>query len=302
MKKIYTYIITLTIIIFISCEKDIILKIDNVEIKQVINCYINENTRIQIYISKSKAIDDNSSIEFISNATVQLYEDGVFIENMQYILENPSNNLGFYLSNYEAKANHTYKIISTVENMKTIEATEFLPPKVTISNYRLIQYPDTIDRNRKGILKFNIEDDGNIDNFYVIDLYESIKTSSIDSLGDSISQINNSGSYFKIIDFSENESYDRRFIDDKKFNGTSKEFTIEFNGNVFNGSNILEQKIVLRISNVGKGYFDYFYSLQKNRGGVSNNNKEPISAISNINGGYGHFSSDNFKTYSIKIQ
>lgn len=300
MRKIIN--ILLVYIFFKSCEKDLVINFKDAEIKQVINGTIRENSKVKVYISKSKLANDNSSVEFISNATVQLFEDGIFIENLNYEVENGTNKLGYYISNYRAQANHTYKITSKVENLKDVEASEFLHAKADITQQSILKFPTLQESATRCVINFTIKDNGNEQNCYMINVYEKIKTYTIDSLLDTIFYEGYYDPNIKIPQYSNEETTDQIFIKDTKFNGTEMTFTIEFDGTYYYATNVAEQLYIFDVSNIGEAYYNYFYYQQLYKGGISNSNKEPISLISNIKNGYGQFSSINTKTFIYKIQ
>lgn len=286
----------------LACEKPLILNYKDVEIKQSIIGTFQQNKEIKIYISKSKRIDDNTPVEFISNAKVQLFEDDVFVENLSFVLENANTNLGYYISTLKTKVNKKYKIISSVEGLPTAEAEEILMTKPNILSNQLLQYPDSLDIYKKGMIDFTIQDSASTKDYYVINVYEFVKSFKIDSLGDSIFSSNNYQSSFTINEFPRRSTQSKLYIKDDIFNGIQKNFRIEFQGFVLNNPYIIEQKVYFEIAKIGVGYYNYFLSDQENKSGVSNNNKEPKSLISNIKNGYGHFSSYNLKTFVYTIQ
>lgn len=303
MKHKAKHIIILFTIIVLSCEKDLEIKINSNEIKQVVNGKIRENENIIIYLSKSKMFNDNSSVEFISNAVVQLYEDDIFVENMPFVIENSLNGLGYYTSTITAQENKKYKIVSTTPNLKTIEATELLLPKPVITNQILLQYPDSNDIYVKAKLQLTLKDSLGIKNYYFLNLYERIKYFTAINGNDTTFDYHFYGSEYSVAELSKkNTNFNRIYFDDSKFNGTIKTLNISFNGIVFTQSNIVEHLVFVEISSIGEGFYNYFLSEQENRSGVGNINKEPISLLSNIKNGYGHFSSANtlFLSYKIK--
>jgi hypothetical protein len=285
-----------------ACEKPLILNYKNIEIKQSIIGTFQQNKEIKIYISKSKRIDDNTPVEFISNAKVQLFEDDVFVENLSFVLENANTNLGYYISTIKTKVNKKYKIISSVEGLPTAEAEEILMTKPNIISNQLLQYPDSLNIYKKGVIDFTIEDSASTKDYYVINVFEFVKSFYIDTLGDTIFSNNYYQSSFTINEYPRRSTQSKLYIKDDIFNGIQKDFRIEFQGFVLSNPYIIEQKVYFEIAKIGVGYYNYFLSDQENKSGVSNNNKEPNSLISNIKNGYGHFSSYNLRTFVYSIQ
>jgi hypothetical protein len=285
-----------------ACEKPLILNYKNIEIKQSIIGTFQQNKEIKIYISKSKRIDDNTPVEFISNAKVQLFEDDVFVENLSFVLENANTNLGYYISTLKTKVNKKYKIISSVEGLPTAEAEEILMTKPNILSNQLLQYPDSLDIYKKGMIDFTIQDSASTKDYYVINVYEFVKSFYIDTLGDTIFSNNYYQSSFTINEYPRRSTQSKLYFKDDMFNGIQKNFKIEFDGIVLNNPNILEQKVYFEIAKIGVGYYNYFLSDQENKGAIGSNNKEPKSLVSNIKNGYGHFSSYNLRTFVYTIQ
>lgn len=100
LKYIYTIkIIAIFIIglITFSCQKEIKFTSAYAPIKQVINSNFVPDRKLSVNISKSKFPSDISSVDFLNDCKVDLYEDGVFKETMQFVLKDTLSGFGSYV-------------------------------------------------------------------------------------------------------------------------------------------------------------------------------------------------------------
>ena len=146
--------------LLISCEKYIDMEIPDNGRKIVINSIYNDNTDIVINLTMSRFILDNSDYKPLSGATVELYENDVFIGNLN------ESEAGMYISSgFRATTGSKQKIIIS-KGDQTITAISYLPNKVPIT------FIDTT-RVQKDYMKllrfrFSVSDPSTTDNFYMI--------------------------------------------------------------------------------------------------------------------------------------
>ncbi len=112
--------------IFTSCEKTIEFNLNDIKSLIVVNGTLNPENQIRIEVKKSLSVlEERNFYETIPNATVKIYEDGVFLEELAYAgkidtfieyqdygieVKHPYP-VGFYYSeNIVPKSGSTYKI------------------------------------------------------------------------------------------------------------------------------------------------------------------------------------------------
>ncbi len=307
-KKIIAFYLLL-FFLFISCQKELKLKYDPSAIKQVIVSNFVANSFLKVNISKSKQPDDFSSVEFLNNCSVELFENGIFRETMQYVLRDTLSGLGFYTSSFKLSQNRLYKIISTHPSLGIASTEEYLPPYPNNLLVTLLQHADTLNPTTKGKYKLSFQDSLGTKNYYTITaFYKAIKLS-IDSLGDSTYKTDflfNVPSHSAEIPNSNNDS--RSFTTDDNFDGQFKTFIFDFTSEYDNYFLELynfytEIYFIVEFSSVGPNYYNwYLQQLPKGETVFNNGQNERINISSNIINGYGHFSafSSSYQTIQLK--
>lgn len=122
-KKIIYFII---IVLSISCSKEIKLKQISVESRLVLNGFICPDSLVSVNVRKTTGIlsDENPIIE---NATVSLYKNNRFIENLPHIGN------GNYKSNkIYPQVDSIYTVEVKAEGLPTVKATDTIPQKTPI--------------------------------------------------------------------------------------------------------------------------------------------------------------------------
>ncbi len=286
----------------VSCQKELKLKYDTDAIKQVIISNFTPNNYLSVNISKSKTPDDFSSVEFLNNCTVQLYEDGIFKENMLFVLKDTLSGLGSYKSSFKLKENKTYKIISTHPTLGITSAEEYLP---TLSNslvVTLLDHADTSQPSKTGKYNITFQDEPSIQNYYTTAAYYKVLTPVIDSFGDTSYKTNfiyNIPSYTPEIPNTIN--YGRSYFPDITFNGQLKSYLFSFQSTY---NNIYKEiYLVVEFANVGPSYFEWYYQqLPKSDQTFNDGQNERINFSTNVVNGYGHFSGFSAISRTIRIK
>lgn len=308
-QQLFIFIFISTVLSTISCQKDLKLKYDNIGIKQVILANFVPNSVTRINVSKSKKPDDFNPIEFLNQNKVDLYEDGIFIETMPFILKDTLSGFGYYTSVYKLKQNKTYKVISQNDELGAAYAEEFLPTYPSNVSVQLLQYADTLHPNIKSKYSLTFQDSANARNYYYISAYYKGKRLIIDSLGDTsykTEYLYNVPSY--TAEIPNTIGYYKSFFDDKNFDGQLKTFVFDIasqydNNMVYLLHYYVEFYFEVEFANVGTGYYEwYLQQMPKNDNTFNNGQNERINFSSNIVNGYGHYSgfSPIYKTIRIK--
>lgn len=119
-------ILDLIFLLFISCTKEIEMKEKDIEKKLVLNGLICPDSLISVKVSTTMAILDGQN-GFTDNATVNLFCDGTFIENLNY------NGKGRYVSEKTYPIENKYYTIEVeLDGYPTIRAIDTIPQKTYI--------------------------------------------------------------------------------------------------------------------------------------------------------------------------
>jgi hypothetical protein len=292
------------IILFASCEKELRVNYGNVPIRQVMICNFYTGGSFQVSLSASKSPDDYSSVNFLETATVELYEDGIYIETLPYVYRDSSTSYGFFTSVYKAVPGKTYTIrTSDSEGLPGITATEYFPKTLPLTSFWLEQYPDATDPNRKGILSFDIDDDQLLKDHYFASVYYFVIRPKIKNNGDTtwVEEYLFSESPLSGPGYPNPSKFGRLYFTDTLFNGQQTTLNLEFPG-LYN-SFYREITLIFELSHIGKNYYEYYSaSVSKNSSNINAGFGEPVPEISNIENGYGHFSGQNSSYVALRIK
>lgn len=303
------FILMIIFISTVSCQKDLKLKFDKGAIKQVIIANFTPNTFLKVSVSKSKQPDDYNPVEFLSTCKVDLYENGVFIETMPFILKDTLSGLGFYTSGYKLKQNKTYKVTSEHEQLGVALTEEYLPPYPSNVSITLLQHADTLNPNKRGKYMLSFQDSANAKNYYFISVYYKGRRIEIDSLGNTnykTDYLYNVPSYTAEIPNTIN--YYKSFFTDANYDGQLKTYVFDISSQYDNNfislyNYYVEIYLEAEFSNVGPGYYQwYLQQLPKSDNTFNDGQNERINFTSNIINGYGHFSAYSSVFKSIRIK
>ncbi len=116
MNKIILIIILLT---FISCEKEVELKLDKGQDKLVVNSLFYPDTNFRVYVTTTKLINENKNT-FVNDAIVKLYKNDVYLETLSFEGD------GWYTSVVRPEYDTRYKVEVTQGN-QFVFAESYVP-------------------------------------------------------------------------------------------------------------------------------------------------------------------------------
>lgn len=302
IKTMVALLISFTLLfVFTSCEKNLKLKYDDNEVKQVIIANLFPGAYLTVNISKSKRPDDFSSVEFLQDCKVDLYEDGIFKETIPFILKDTLSGLGYYTSTFKLQQNKTYKIVSTHTSLKTAEATEYLPSNPTIVNYALLQHADSAHPNIPGQYILAFQDSAQFSNYYFLSTYYRILKPTINNAGDTVYKYDYIGVPSYTPDIPNLGNFTRSYTSDVNFDGQLASFTVNFPSQY---NNVYKEiLLIIELSATGKNFYDW--NVQQLRLGTDYLNEgqlERLNLKSNIINGYGHFTANSSAYIGIPIK
>lgn len=168
-KSIYYISIFFTALIlcagFISCKKTIIIDLPQDVNKPVLNSLIKHGKPIEVSLSLSKWLAPNESFPQITDAKVQLYENGIFKEILDTMTIRGKTR---YLSKSIAQKNNRYKIVADVKGFKPLEAEDDIPDidKITVLNQSQKKVSSTVESKFR--FDFSVRNGGNTTIYYRI--------------------------------------------------------------------------------------------------------------------------------------
>jgi len=301
MKKILFLLILCST--FFSCRKVIDMDIADSEKHLVVNCLLSTDSVLNMYVGRSLGLleDDYNSNSLVNNATIQLFEDGVFVEELQFCGTPEYELVNSYKSTITPKIGSTYSIEVSAPGYPTVSANCVIPERVEIGS--LSTY-FTINEWGEEILQMSIglNDNAATENYYQIGL-SSINTYEyydyeLDSL----------------ITYSQKEDLWAYPVDPWLDNiANTSENGLSFSDATFNGTNIVlnlstyiysyntnETKILIDLYSISKEYYNYLKSkslYEESDPAFS----EPVQIFSNIENGLGIFAGASISSDSVIV-
>ena len=289
--KNFLYFFTFSML-FASCDIVVDLDIPEHERVLVVNSILTTDSIINASISHSVGAFDASSISYVNNATVEVYEDGVLLGEMDEQVSLSYDSSGELDSTYVYNFNqnpvagkiYSYEIVHSDYEAVRAETTVPAAVKLNVNNVTLLSEQD-YEKHYRVRFSFN---DAPEDNFYRLrlrnpntysgfDYFESNDASVISSAG-----VQSDGATF---------FGDEALFDDEMFNGTEKEISIDFFDykSFWFEEDGIEVQFILELTSVSESYYTYIRSL---RAHYDNQDQfifagEPVQVFTNIENGLG---------------
>ena len=257
-------------------------------------------------------MDDNANIN-IENATVSIYENGVFIEDLKHIQDDK-----YQSPNFKPTNGKEYKVVVKASGYTDAEATETLIKQAVISNivYQenvLIKQTDTLSK-----ISFDIDDPIGVKNYYELEVLLVTKAPDYGNPnGNFDDSIRMTLQYLMLvqdealkenftanIDGNTDYSTSNLQFSDKYIDGnttTISVFLFPINLTVNGNSNVTKNdSIIVNVKSVSKSYYEYKRTVLEQTyadGPFS----EPVRVYTNVKGGVGILGSySQSKKYFIK--
>ncbi len=297
--SIYIGIIVFTLF-FASCEKSIKVNLPPFTSKLTINCLTEINNPFYVMVGNTMPITTVVGSTPISFAKVNLYENGVFKEQLVY------DSVSFsYYSQTLATSGKTYKLKVSAEGYTDVSAEVIAPVETPITNINhILNARKGVDGSMEDELTLQFQDPSVPNDYYLLSIIEGH-----DTLG------NQFGSFCVFssdpsIETSANELVDantcldnkRIFMRDGLFNGKQKELKL-----YVNSDNLLQFPTyydttypVLSLIHVPEACFRYYKSLEVAKNTKDDPFSEPVNVYSNVVNGYGLFAIKSSSSIELK--
>lgn len=272
------------------------------ERKLVVNGVFNVGEPIRVTVSKSKSMLEQSNIESVDNAEIKLFENGVYVTNLDTMNQIWSFSYSYDINNYYVDTifrNAYYSKNMVVAQDKTYSIEVSAPgidKKATVEIKAPTLVPilkiDTMTVKTdewSQYLHFDVlvSDPPNEENFYILSLKSTFTWSWTDEFEETHTE------FYTNIEFIEtddvilgNSNFDYEYgliFNDRLFNGRSQ--GIKFKKNYYSTGQHTTYQVVLQ--SITEEYFNYLVSSGLYSSGEGNPIAEPVSVKSNVNDGFG---------------
>jgi hypothetical protein len=307
MNKSVKYVFFISLVIS-ACTKEINMEIPENERKLVVNGVFNVGEPFKVAVSKSKGMLEKSNIENVDNAEVKLFENGVFITNLDTInqlwyikytydmygerIDSVFRNF-YYSKNILLEQDKTYKIEITAPGIDRKAYVEIkAPTMVPIIKVDTLTI-STDEWSKYLYFEVLISDPLTEKNYYIISLKTKNKYSWIDEFGVKHDEVATNFEDIEtddvVISNSNIEFESGIIFNDKLFNGRTQ--NIKFKKDYYSSEQSTDYMVILQ--SISKEYYDFLISSNLYISNDGNPIAEPVSVISNVNGGFGIVSAIN---------
>ncbi|RPD39995.1 DUF4249 domain-containing protein [Chitinophaga barathri] len=271
-------ILILLVLAASSCEKKITIPIPEEANKLVLNLLMNKDSIMVARVTLSGRLTGSGGTRDTLDATVGLYEDGVFRENMTAFR---MNGLNYFKSTIKAKPGATYRCTAAVPDYGEVEGSDRVPDSVKTGDMKLAVSP--VDQSSgKLTVTVKLEDDPAERNYYRIRLFTL--TTYTDNSGEVRTVLTQQ--YFEseetALGLFSDPIQSEYFTDDALYNGRSPRFTLRATFGILNND-----KVMLEVTSLTYHSYNYLHSLYL----AQDINEDPLSekviVYNNIQNGLG---------------
>lgn len=279
------------LLLFYSCKKTITINLPEEANKPVLNLLMSKDSLIIARVTVSSRTSGNDIFPEVKEATLKLYENGTFKENLAPFL---LADLTYYKGTSKAVAGATYRVVASVPGYEDVEGSDFIPEQASVGEMSVKLVKDNDGWGSKGNISVVLHDKAGEKNYYRIRLYELV------TLKDAVDTV---GTTYKFkVDFQTNELQDGIFnkesewdfyTDDALFDGRSPRF------NFITGRGGEFKKVIVEVTSLTYSSYSYLHSSFMARLKNEDPLSERVIVFNNILNGLGIVGGMAIKEYLI---
>jgi hypothetical protein len=281
-----------------SCEKIIPIDIPDTQRKIVVNGLISPSVPVVVNLTKSLTVLENGEFVYLENANVKLYENG----NLAGTLT--PDTAGYYrFPAFTPVIGNTYKLTVDYPGLAPVEAETTIPSSVGIVS---VDTSRVVNEWGQEIFKIKVvfDDPAEQDNIYgysVALTYKEFDYLTMQYTGKWITQPG--WVYEENNEFVEDEIHyygQKAYIEDHLFNGQSRTLDLRLSGFEYLLSDTV--KVDVNLEQISPEFYTYVVSSEAYQRSHRNPFSEPVQVYTNIQGGFGIFSSYTVNTRTFIVR
>lgn len=302
MKTIYIALIRSLIYILIAvtlfgCEREIEIPFPESDPKLVVNSLATSGELLRVFVSRTLGMEEEEIAAdlYLSDATVELWEEGIFQENLTFVDSQADREFGYY-SSQPIQAGKSYRLLVRHPDYPETSLEMTMPEALELSDFRYL--PDAgigADGNPLVQLIASLEDQAAFQNYY------ALRATLLAFPKDSTASIQAAGGYWQPFSTEGGNilSYSYYTLSDQAFDGKKVDliFEAEFeNGFEFDREEYPTQYIVYDLISLNNAAYRQGneYSLHRSAQrfvdfDLSVLTRTPLPMYSNAEGGFGIF-------------
>lgn len=305
-------VLCLTCMLISACQEDLILDVDVPESDAtlVVNSLFNPDSLLMVQVSQTVPLLGIEKPQEVSDARVELMQDGIVKEVLPYagkrqVVGRGFASTGIYRSSsFYPEVGKTYRIRVSASSFDPVSASDAIPKGVDIlsSSYRKNVASDVVGPLDE--IRFTFQDTADETNFYNLRVHSrsfDTTTGSISSYTYGFSIISDLKDDFFGADPDQFLGEDKLFeadtdglsFSDGFFDGQEKEIVLQLRGGDVCGSAAFECQAVVELSAISETFYRYHRTLQLQNKTEQNPFAESIQVSSNMDNGVGIFAGYN---------
>ncbi|MFN8310131.1 MAG: DUF4249 domain-containing protein [Chitinophagales bacterium] len=275
------YSLTFGILVLLaSCVKDFSLP-ENQK-GATLNSLFSPQDGLRVYLTESiPATGQSDQQTAITGATVKLFENDQFLENLVFIPSSYDSMYGYYKTTKHLHEGKRYRVSAETRQYGQLSAFDSIPSQVPLSG--LVVKVDT----SYGEASLYFTDNYASADFYRLNVYTRGKYKTVNTEGDTVIVAYNYTCRAQLLERMSDTVRDSRnlLFSDKGINGGAQ--ALHFNFYLPDTAYMVSQSLYIELNHVSENHYNYFRKLALYRG--SSYNAEPVHLFGNIEHGNGIF-------------
>ncbi len=160
----YTCALLMLVILFGSCEKNVDIDIGDTEPMIVMNGVLKADSTVEIYLSRTRHVLDNTEINSLLSASVEITDDD---GNSEALVLGPGNL--YRTDQMNIQSGKVYTINASAPGYNDVEATTMIPESVPIARFDTSRVYDDWGED---MIEFSLvlDDPPDVENYYMISI------------------------------------------------------------------------------------------------------------------------------------
>lgn len=291
-----------------ACEEPVDVRLEIPSAKLVVLSNFTAGQDVQVSVTTSQSIIAGpGTTNFVDNATVRLFEDQSFIQELRLVAENGER---YYASrNFTPVPGIVYTIEVSAPGYATVTGQSSIPPEVAIYHLQLDQLQVSGDTatNRKQYryyVEIGFDDPAEQRNFYHLTLQQEYRPFQVEQ-GDTVF----AEAIQRPIIFNPRATnnlqivhYDGSLLfEDTPFNGESQLIRLPV-AIQFNGNREAPGRLFAELRSVSEEYYLFHTSLSRQQNSPDQPFTDPVLLFNNIKNGHGVFAGYSSSQASVSVR
>lgn len=293
-----------TMLIGATCERTVDLDIDEPPPRLVVNSSFTLGERVEVTVTKSQSILDNSLPEYLADAIVTLYEGDRFLERLELFVDPAPRIPPYYITtSFKPEAAVTYTIRVEAVGFETVEARSFIPEPVTLSSLAVSDLQEgegseSYSRTFTYEVQIDFDDPEGEENYYHLNVFQEVFD--INPSGDTVTDSRR----LERLPLMTNNT---KIIPDIVIGGllikdkpAKEDLTFQVEMEIVPEFEALGQ-IYAELRTVSREYYLYFTTFNRQQNQSDGPFNDPIIIFNNVENGQGYFAGYNTTKDSVQL-